>query len=990
LEEKLEHLEIAANEKDARADSADVKIQELENLLAQKGNDAEELNLTNKLKEADEAVGVQSMKVRELTLTLEGLQSSLKSLTEENKIKEENFLATINDLESKNTSFVADVASYTNNLSEKENKIKQLQNVIEELERATEAQGKEDEDKSEYLLKIEKTLEEKAALQIEIDSLTKELAGVKEHLKEVMQEKSDINVEKEMAVTEKKNILKEMEEVTQEKEQLRNQMTRLVKDHTSGEEHLAASEAKIEELELKLSSKEETMEVLSRTCSNLREEIASMKNEGVNNSSSATEQDDSRSEMMSTSTVSRVEEQNRMRDVEDSFEDRYSKLKLIAIKLKKKCGEQAKTIQELQSIKKVKVEEEPSGNNGNKDKVASLTKNFTLLQGQYDTVVDKLEGREAEVKQLTKDLEASLAECLISKQRAEECMQATSNAKTELARVEEKAREAESKLRAVEVTAEEERRERVALEGKAKEQEGAAAQLRERAGASFLLEETVASLKLQVAQVEESLGKERERADHANQVLTATRSSLATAESELLRARSEAEEAETRWQESVRTSEVLQGQLADAVQDAERASGGERLRVQQLQRQVAALEASNSATAQQLSEREGEAERLSKEFDNYKLRAQSVLKQSKDQQVEREAAKKQEELFAMEKLNDALNEKLKTLSMEVKTVQVERQTLQEEHDRLMGRQSLLLQELASKEKGWREKGDEAEARVRRAENEKGDAVERMQRNVEALKQGHEQEVELQRASHSKEIAKIQQQLDSAENEVIRLELVLVKEQESRRALAMSVEEAGGRLGYHDHPDRGNGRVGFDNSLDISQIEREAAMQIEPSTPGLPWASSLTSPLPLEQLLAQEDPTQDHLSDIPRSGNSSRAGGAERQVAHLAALLSEAETQNGRLEKLVEVLKEEIRTYQRSEERHKHIENLEYVKNVILKFITLTGPGEKAALVPVLKTILRLKQEEVDQVEELVRKEGETGGTDSDSWGGYLGLWSTGP
>lgn len=49
--------------------------------------------------------------------------------------------------------------------------------------------------------------------------------------------------------------------------------------------------------------------------------------------------------------------------------------------------------------------------------------------------------------------------------------------------------------------------------------------------------------------------------------------------------------------------------------------------------QVAALEASNSATAQQLSEKETEAERLSKEFDNYKLRAQSVLKQSKDQQV---------------------------------------------------------------------------------------------------------------------------------------------------------------------------------------------------------------------------------------------------------------------------------------------------------------------------------------------------------------------
>ena len=50
----------------------------------------------------------------------------------------------------------------------------------------------------------------------------------------------------------------------------------------------------------------------------------------------------------------------------------------------------------------------------------------------------------------------------------------------------------------------------------------------------------------------------------------------------------------------------------------------------------------------------------------------------------------------------------------------------------------------------------------------------------------------------------------------------MKEQETRRALAMSVEEAGGRLGYHDHPVGGNGRGGFDNSLDISQIEREAA------------------------------------------------------------------------------------------------------------------------------------------------------------------------
>ena len=103
-------------------------------------------------------------------------------------------------------------------------------------------------------------------------------------------------------------------------------------------------------------------------------------------------------------------------------------------------------------------------------------------------------------------------------------------------------------------------------------------------------------------------------------------------------------------------------------------------------------------------------------------------------------------------------------------------------------------------------------------------------------------------------------------------------------------------------------------------------------------------------------------------SASRAGGAEKQISHLASLLAESEAQNSRLDKLTEVLKEEIRTYQRSEERHKHIENLEYVKNVILKFLTLSGSQEKARLLPVLQTILKLKKEEVGQIEHFIQGE----------------------
>ena len=58
--------------------------------------------------------------------------------------------------------------------------------------------------------------------------------------------------------------------------------------------------------------------------------------------------------------------------------------------------------------------------------------------------------------------------------------------------------------------------------------------------------------------------------------------------------------------------------------------------------------------------------------------------------------------------------------------------------------------------------------------------------------------------------------------------------------------------------------------------------------------------------------------------------AERRVGHMALLLSESEAENARLNELANVLKEEIRSNQRSEERMKHIENLEYVKNIIFK------------------------------------------------------------
>ena len=58
--------------------------------------------------------------------------------------------------------------------------------------------------------------------------------------------------------------------------------------------------------------------------------------------------------------------------------------------------------------------------------------------------------------------------------------------------------------------------------------------------------------------------------------------------------------------------------------------------------------------------------------------------------------------------------------------------------------------------------------------------------------------------------------------------------------------------------------------------------------------------------------------------------SEKKIQHLSSLLTESEKNEVRLNSLVEALKEEIRRVRRSQERQEHAENLEYLKNIIVK------------------------------------------------------------
>ena len=131
-------------------------------------------------------------------------------------------------MESSLASKDAEVLELKNDLSGKESDVYELQNKIKDLEKASQ------ETDGENLIEMKKTAEEKAELE-------SELAKVKERLGKELEKNRVINEEKERALA---DLNKEMEKVNQEKEHFRDQITRLVKDHTMGEEKLASSEAR--------------------------------------------------------------------------------------------------------------------------------------------------------------------------------------------------------------------------------------------------------------------------------------------------------------------------------------------------------------------------------------------------------------------------------------------------------------------------------------------------------------------------------------------------------------------------------------------------------------------------------------------------------------------------------------------------------------------------------------------------------------------------
>ncbi|XP_071440553.1 GRIP and coiled-coil domain-containing protein 2-like isoform X2 [Hetaerina americana] len=814
---------------------------------------------------------------------------------------------------------------------------------------------------------------------------------------------------------------------------------------TSKEGHLNQCDAShlAEVNERKDEALEEECKSLRLQVSELEKQISSLSMKGSNAC------DNVGSEVLSTSTISKTEEASRLRDVEESFEDRYTKLRMVAVKLKKRCTE-------LEGDRKRADELQGRVNNMSKEinNLSTQAKNAKSLQLECDRLQDKVDELGKENSNLKKALKESVDEIAANKIQVHEYKEEKNHLASTLevmnkekTALDSSLQEANCKRRNAEKELQKLEQELNALRVKLSQEEARCAdalkQLEEgkqtwkRGNVLSLemdaLEQSAADLRRQLEEsrqegtkLKESLRQTKEELDKSKikeeeaklnrGLLKETQSKLADCE----KLKNEANSNVERLRREVETQSLQLGKL---MAETKRQSDSFRTQQEAVLTQASALEAQVTRLRAELLERNLELEQVRSDFAAYKVRAQAVLLKKEQERnaegaggsqriKEEEEAKELEwerERRQLERVADGLKRTLEDATSQLDEVQADREILQEKCQTL----ELECQRLrdSSKELEDHYKEDIFQARIK----------------LDTLVRSYQQQLEELQNKYRSETLSLREQVEK-----------LKEEKEALVAQQSSLDNHKRSRGLDDQTRGSGGQRSWALTSETPFEGRSATeMALHPREEG-EGSESVDSPpsphssfnsrshgkvgangrrkkkglLPLDQLLSSSLPDEEEADAVDQemlpgdeddrnvgdwvSGHRSSynlIATLERRSKHLSLLLSEAESEGARLAQQNALLKEEVRRLERCAERTEHTQNAEYLKNVLIKFITLQGGDERSRLVPVLTTILKLSPEETHQLNAVASggalDSGQVAGA-ARGWGSYLHLWPSAP
>ena len=367
-------------------------------------------------------------------------------------------------------------------------------------------------------------------------------------------------------------------------------------------------------------------------------------------------------------------------------------------------------------------------------------------------------------------------------------------------------------------------------------------------------------------------------------------------------------------------NEQLNGELASLRQSVGDRDAQNRRELDELRNKLGLVE-------QQLSNKESE-------FNSYKIKVTKVLNEKNNGQASGED--KQAHLKQLSSLKRQLDESLESAGRLQNELHTERQlrtafeselsTLKSDMVRLRDDSSkLVIQQ--NENQSLRKKLGQLEQRI-----EKESAESR--RRIEELKSGHSSELE-------------------------EYELKLRELNEALASSSKHVSKAGNRKELND--DLKNECGDFKN--DIGDFARNDFKNHSNSdNTDLDSLENTSVNFKQKRLSTSTAPDLDYVNPLQEILSQSNSKTVKAELLdQLNELLKESESNNSLLTEQNRLLKEEVRRLERSIERTEIAKNLEYFKNILIKFLSFennTSDGnERTQLVPVLKTILKLSKEE---------------------------------
>ena len=574
----------------------------------------------------------------------------------------------------------------------------------------------------------------------------------------------------------------------------------------------------------------------------------------------------------------------------------------------KALSSEKERLEEMQSLAKLKESKERDSSE--------------LAQGEDDTLTRKTKKEEESMIELQKQIKGLQGELSRSES---ECASLRSRTSDELAG---KLEASEQKLKLLDLELSDYQR-------NSKQLDVENSRLKEKLRANEdVLREGISEKELVLEQVRkaesESSNLTKERDDLLKQIRQQT-SSADEMRAELERekrareeAKTEAEQVRCEWEEHKLYSQELEVRVHETQAVSQRKG-------EQLLDEMDKLQRKNSELEKKLSESTAALDSSVSEYENYKIRVHGVLKQkselvSSTQQLQQEVASLETRNSELLSDSQRRDDEISKLSAEVARLREELGSVEER--RVRSEQA----SLSRVESLHTSKNEQIGRQV--------DEIHRLHEQVESLKQT-EQQME---QSYDKQIQGLQrahqEKMTALQQENLRLQDILRADEAAELPPCGSQQRT-----------QGEG------------MEREyfPLPSKQDSLPSSPPGSSRG--FYLERLLSSgpehHTPTPEQSSERADS-LAHEVAASQRQLRHLSELLRESESGGMLLEQQAKLLKEEIRRLERNSKRGEHLESLEYLKNVVVQFLTTSSCRHE--MLPVLQTLLQLCPEEVDSIQ----------------------------